>query len=832
MSLNTIASRLILGISALLVASTTTIASAEDLLVATPLQGSGITIDVFDDANAPAGTPSTSSKIDFFATGLFTPALQSFKGKNYLFWTQGNDVRHIYYATSATGDTWSQPQTISVNSRQSDLALTVFKQKLVLTFADAQSRLTTLSTQDGVNWSSPRVISTNHTAFSYKPVVYNGQMFIFYNAQNANGAYYLTSEDGQQWSSEHTAFQESSNILASLPVVYQGKLWLYYNFNYQPALVRTYDRSGTWSQRLSTTGLSGDSFIAPTSAAMIDDHLFVSTSSANADTYISSNGLNWERYYTKSGNFIYPSGLGVSHAITSSDLTKNAPQLPSDIATGLSHTDYANFAWRSFIALNNTAATPLPANRGVGNPNGSFADAGKASQTSTPLLWQTYAHRTEMFPSVNKNSAGASTRPFGSAPQYTYVDFPNGAPLAPGASFNHYNNLDEATQIGQNSIFFPNNPPNAAKVGSNYAPNEDSQILFEAKANPVVYHYAQSLNSFPEHIVLPDGALEVKAAWRKLSDIPEAQRSRYHTATVITYEGTDTAPVAHNEEYALVALHIIHKTANYPTFIFATFEHQDSTTLPNGEPSGLYYIANYNTVKYDDGNGPAPVATFSDGQYIRQVTLPKGTVANPNANPPTYSGSHGIPTDQAGPIRVVQPQNINVEVTAVNNQVKQLMNANSEFNNSVWKYYQLKGVQAIPSSDETDPDFYLANIMVESSQPGVQLFRGTNVFPVSDGSLTNKRSVPNIKVPDYNHATQTLNMGGCMGCHGVAQNDLKQGFSFLFDAINPTTLNGAPTGFTNPETKELSEGNAMLIRALKYATDLDVIKQSKITQNN
>ncbi|MEF9673368.1 exo-alpha-sialidase, partial [Pseudomonas sp. PCH446] len=97
--------------------------------------------------------------------------------------------------------------------------------------------------------------------------------------------------------------------------------------------------------------------------------------------------------------------------------------------------------------------------------------------------------------------------------------------------------------------------------------------------------------------------------------------------------------------------------------------------------------------------------------------------------PPIYSGSNGIPKGQAGPIRVVQPQTIYSEVAAVNNQVKQLMDGSSAFNNSVWKHYRLKGVQAIPSSTETDPDYYLANILVESSQPGIQLFRGSNVFP-------------------------------------------------------------------------------------------------------
>jgi hypothetical protein len=396
--------------------------------------------------------------------------------------------------------------------------------------------------------------------------------------------------------------------------------------------------------------------------------------------------------------------------------------------------------------------------------------------------------------------------------------------LASGATFSHYNNLDEATQIGQNAIFFPVNPPNAATTTDargDYAPSNDSQILFEAKANPVIYEYAKGLTSYPKtNIVLPDGAVEVKAAWRKLADIPVPNQSRYHTATVVTYRGTDAKPIAYNEDYALVALHIIHKTPNYPTFIFATFEHEDALTS-DGKPTGLYYIANYNKIDYPSSSAVAPnppVATFSDGNTTHTVTLPREDFVKSSVNPQIYSGTKGIPEGQAGPIAVVQPQTVFNEVAAVNDQVKALMNGSSEFTNSVWKHYKLKGVQAIPSSEQTDPDYYLANIMVESSQPGIQLFRGSNSFPIPEDSvLTNTRDFLNIRVPDYDHSTKsTLTMGGCMGCHGIAQSQLKQGFSFLFDAINIGS-SARPTGFSNPETVGLPDPKTMNARALKYS---------------
>ncbi|MBO1540984.1 exo-alpha-sialidase [Pseudomonas sp. OA65] len=829
MSLRTILGRMMLCLCGLSVLSS---AYAERLITATPLlQGGGIIVDVFDDPAASSDKPSSTTTVPFKTT-YTVPVVQSFKGQVYMFWTSKDDQKKIFYSTSVEGKNWSAPKFIPVGSILTDVSATVFKQKLVLTFADAQGRLNTISSLDGTGWPpAVSLVPTVHRAANNKPVVYNGQLFVLYNENSGKAAYYVTY-DGLKWSSEKTAFQESPDTIVNLvPVVYNGALRVYYTFFNGGLFERTYDRGGSWGEKQRLRGIPGSSL---NSAVMVNERLFISSgpnifyTTGSTGPTGSINGLEWAPYFAYSGRSAFPSGLGVSYAITTSDLTGDNPQLPADLATGLSHTDYATFAWRSFFALNNTAMTPLPAKRGVGNPGSSFADSGKASQSPTPLLWQTFAHRSELFPAVGFNPVGGPTRSYGSEPQYTYTQFlQKKIRMAPSTDFTLYNNLDEATQIGQNAIFFPVKPPDAAKTTDArgvYAPSNDSQILFEAKANPVVYNYAKGLTRYPDHIVLPDGAVEVKAAWRKLADIPVADRGRYHTATVVTYKGLDSDPEAQNEDYALVALHIIHKTANYPTFIFATFEHEDALTLPDGKsPTGLYYIANYNKIAYPgfipSPTAPSPSATFSDGgSEPHKVFLPEeGPVANAKLDPPVYSGSNGIPEGQAGPIKVVQPLTIHSEVKAVNDQVKQLMDGSSEFNNSVWKHYRLKGVQAIPSSTSTDPDYYLANIMVESSQPGIQLFQGSNVFPIGDNNtLINARNQPNIKVPDYDHSTQSLTMGGCMGCHGIAQSSLKQGFSFLFDAINPTFAKGV-TGFAGPETVGLPDPRTSKARALKYS---------------
>ncbi|MBT2294178.1 exo-alpha-sialidase [Pseudomonas fluorescens] len=816
MSLRAILSRLMLCLCGLFAASS---AYAESVIIATSRPDEGIVVDVFDSPDAVNGIPSSSGMVPFPSIGLATPAVQSFKGKVYMFWANDSDSA-IYFSTSAQGSNWSPPQPIPVSDIVGNVSVTVFQQKLVLTFTD-ENHINSISSEDGIAWSNVNPIAVSRDAATNSPVVYNGKLFVLYSEEDDHTINYVTSDDGVLWSKENPGFSANAlRVLSLVPVVYNGELLVYYSYDLNNFAVRSYDRGGHWGDEQRLSGIAKSELFL-NRATITGNRIFISS---GPTTFGSNDGVNWSPYYSRlfSDSLTGPSGLGVSYVITTNDLTADNPQLPADLATGLSHTDYATFAWRSFFALNNTAKAPLPANRGVGNPDSSFADSGKVPKSSSPLLWQTFAHRSELFPAVGFNKVGGPTRSFGSDPLYTYTKFlKNKIRMAPGTDFTLYNNLDEATQIGQNAIFFPVKPPNVAKTADargDYAPSNDSQILFEAKANPVVYKYAQGLTSYPDHIVLPDGAVEVKAAWRKLADIPVPDRARYHSATVVTYTGTDTDPEAQNEDYALVALHIIHKTPNYPTFIFATFEHEDALTLPDGKsPTGLYYIANYNKIDYPGLDTP-PSATFSDGNKTYTVSLPpEGKVVSSNPNLPVYSGSNGIPEGQAGPISVVQPLTIHSEVAAVNNQVKQLMDGSSEFDNSVWKHYRLKGVQAIPSSTQTDPDYYLANIMVESSQPGIQLFRGSNVFPIpNNNTLTNARNQPNINVPDYAHSTQSLTMGGCMGCHGIAQSSLKQGFSFLFDAINPTFSKGV-TGFAGPETVGLPDPRTSKARALKYS---------------
>ena len=536
-----------------------------------------------------------------------------------------------------------------------------------------------------------------------------------------------------------------------------------------------------------------------------------------------------------------------------SDMTNRNPLIPADIYRNgdntVSHRDLATFAWLEFIS----AVAPA-ANGSRGVPGGSFVQSGRSGPDQL-LVWETYQHRTELFPCTESGPSIPQT--WGSPPTYVVAKAnPNfgakpetnssGAGCTTVTVTNPpklpFNNLDEASQIGQNFLFFPQTPGNPD-------PQNDGQVLFEAKVNQYESDFiAANAGKLTPPITLPAGTVEVKAAWRPLSSIPPQERRRYHIATVLTYTGTEDSPtpVMPLEQYALVALHIIHKTPNYPAFIFATFEqvdaYQDQATdtppqsVTTPKPSGVYYVPTYTAIEYVTPpttdivqklpSGPAaanPASPLVANNTTPQtppkfpvnnptIQLPNGTTfshVTPQAAPFASSPPIPLPKEQVARISgakpipgtsptmytvpVVAPVSTVPDVAEVNNEALALMQQVSGGPDFIWQYYKLTGVQAIPTSDETAKDFYLANIVVESSQPGIQLFRG---FPTIDksGLLTNFRN--QVNVVDFHNApgSMAFSAGGCQGCHGVAQTQFGSDFSFLVSSSNGRQFKPDPKG--------------------------------------
>ena len=256
------------------------------------------------------------------------------------------------------------------------------------------------------------------------------------------------------------------------------------------------------------------------------------------------------------------------------------------------------------------------------------------------------------------------------------------------------------------------------------------------------------------------GAVHLKAAWLMLKN---EDPSRYHTtqAGYFKNDGMGGKCMAIGT-FGLIGLHIIQRvhqgnpgaTSANPlggTFIFATWEHVDNDTA--GFRYSNYFAGQPFVGPPKRGFYPALSATLP---VTRRYPILPGTVASNKA--------------------------VHTAIAAKNP-------------NSVWLNYQLIGVQfqpvnSLPEASQianhNDPTgtgnpVFLANSVIETNA-GLQNFRGLPplVAPIAKYNTTIQSNTSlrfNRNTPNVSYQQQGYNMGGCMGCHGVAQT---KGFSFSF----------------------------------------------------
>ena len=279
------------------------------------------------------------------------------------------------------------------------------------------------------------------------------------------------------------------------------------------------------------------------------------------------------------------------------------------------------------------------------------------------------------------------------------------------------------------------------------------------------------------------GSIQVKAAWLKLGG-PNAKPSDFptwHTAIAVNYitdpKNPQGNPIPSEPTlFGLVGMHIIQRihttnpanpggTANPVggTFVFATWEHE---SIFNSPVAGL-------------PNQPLPKYFYSNfflGQAIG-VKPQKGFY--PPLDQPAYPVTR----------RYAVLPNTKIVTAKFHNAIR------AKNPKSVWLNYHLVGTQfqAVnlpntpnPPNDPTrigQPAF-LANLAIETNV-GLQFFEGQppniEVIPkfVSNGINSNKNPIAFMRNnPNTSFHGKPYNMGGCMGCHGVAQTK-GYGFSFV-----------------------------------------------------
>jgi hypothetical protein len=318
-------------------------------------------------------------------------------------------------------------------------------------------------------------------------------------------------------------------------------------------------------------------------------------------------------------------------------------------------------------------------------------------------------------------------------------------------------------QANANGIVLPYRTSAAAKFV--HSGNTDAVVNYSARDTAACYAKSGlkgcNLPGQPTVSVadLPAlGAIQVKAAWVPAS-LLDGNPDTYHLTDAIYYKdspGQRNGLCFDVQAFGLVGLHIIQRVhAGVPggppesaggTYIFATWEHQ---SVGNG---AAYSYVNYSKFAT---NTEMPFPNTADGLQVARLQ------------------SYPLPT-----------------TNSINGAVQ------SQLAGSVWANYRLIGTQfqAIDLGDSASSasvaeaaslavgqPIYVANLLLETNR-GLQQFQGQ-----PPGQTPNSNFKGNGVPINYEYFSPTAsnmsfsgkakNMGGCMGCHGVAQT---QGFAFSF----------------------------------------------------
>jgi hypothetical protein len=436
------------------------------------------------------------------------------------------------------------------------------------------------------------------------------------------------------------------------------------------------------------------------------------------------------------------------------------------------------FAWQEFIGLNWSAAA---GQRGVPDPNASPANFGNPNETA-PTVWETYKENTEVFlpggikpepwneppPAPRCVTSALGVRELLARPAVrvlsalsAFGDFildetkqASGQWLADQAgNLIYYEikvNRDEFDSIVANGFYNGTIQRQTAATGANPTAGGQYQIKLPSGCN---------VGSCPNQGLAQTGAIEIKAAWRILTDL--SQNSRYLTTQAVL---VDQAGACTTATMGLVGLHIIHKTVSQPQFIWATFEQVDNVP-PEASSTFNDPGCQCETVVPEACGGSA--TTFQNcasGQTL-------GQACSMNIPPPNYPPSATCP---AYPIQVTRKRPISNNsadpVVATNLAAQAMLTASNP--RTVFQYYQLVDVLW-----STSPQNNYTN---QPNQPG----------PVAPLSMSG--AAPNASsLPVANTTMETYVQGlTCLSCHvsaTVPAGSYASDFSFILgDAKSPT----------------------------------------------
>lgn len=435
------------------------------------------------------------------------------------------------------------------------------------------------------------------------------------------------------------------------------------------------------------------------------------------------------------------------------------------------------FAWQTFIGLNWQVDATNPGQPDNSITSSEFGEPG-VSQTT---VWETYANIKDVMradakpplpwgtPSISVDACTSAISAAG--------DKGNVRIMTSSRTNGDFNLSEDAKQA------FPTNNPNWL------ADKNGNVVYYEILIGKDQYDYINdnrlyNLNQQVAHleanknIVMPQGydtkegkavqgGLEIKAAWLQVSDPSNDKWKRFKTTAA--YIHNDTTNDCKKSTMALVGLHIIHKTASQPQWIWATFEHVDNA--PNNSDIGI------------DGEVSGDYTFYSNSCSVQDVHSdcePKKIDGSPvtttscevNTSPAYYlTGAANCPPYPIQVSRVFEIKDTTAnKVATLNASVKAMItDANAD---SVFANYELVNV------------LWSSAAVNDNEPPG-----NPPVIPLSISGATPSQST----VPVANTMLETYAQGmNCLACHKDASISSRAGaskkyatdYSFVFSFAN------------------------------------------------
>lgn len=430
-------------------------------------------------------------------------------------------------------------------------------------------------------------------------------------------------------------------------------------------------------------------------------------------------------------------------------------QVPGDIAAFNNQSQADCFAWQEFIALN----WPV-------DPGGYFGNPGDYAL----VTWETYMPKNVLF-----QPGGVKPSPWSTlvSPQFASRFKTQKLLLDPLKT----KLLTFTTKVADSNSLKGLDPDQAAPFGqpSWLGAQNKTNVWYEIMLNKDYYDFVVKngyYNAITQHdsiqkgipVNFPQGvyngavgAIELKAAWMEVNNIKSPKWQRYKVSKAIVFDSTSGK--LRETMVALVGLHILHKTQNQPTWVWATFEHTDNVPDTDGEtppPYGYnFYRSNCTSQQVSlKGGGKATVGCTS------------------NTSPPYYLSQAG-----AVPIQITRVNKIDSEdAVPINDSMQN--NIRKFYPKSVFQYYQLV-------------DVIWSQMLQPDSPKPIQAPFPLNTSSMQSGDLI----VANTTMESYVQNTNT-----CFSCHKYStiapyprdsvNNNIFGDFSFAISAAQYPSTKG------------------------------------------